>query len=158
MLVSGAMSRAEGGWTSRRCRVAAGLVLATLLGGPARAVAAAPAAPDVAAPASASPDESDIRRLISEYARAIEGQDIVRFRKVKPNLSKDEESRLRRAFESIETQEVKITILAIEIRQAQAVARLARRDTINGSLVSSFPQTLSLAKGAGGWTIEQIGR
>ena len=138
--------------------MATGLVLATLLGGPAQALAAAPGAAGAPGAGSASPDESDIRQLISEYARAIEAQDIAKFRKVKPNLSKDEEGRLRRAFESIETQEVKITILAIEIRQAQAVARLARRDTINGSLVSSFPQTLSLAKGAGGWTIEQIGR
>jgi len=53
---------------------------------------------------------------------------------------------------------VKVTILSLEVQGAQATARLARRDTINGSLVSSFPQTLTLVRAQQGWLIEQIGR
>jgi len=138
--------------------VLAGFALASLIGGPPLAVAAP--SPELETPSrvSASPDEQAIRRLIIDYAQAIEARDIPLFKKVKPNLSKEEEERLRRAFETIQSQVVKITVLAIEIQGGQATARLARRDTINGSLVSSFPQTLSLGKGSGGWTIEQIGR
>ncbi len=136
----------------------AGFALASLLGGPALALAAPSLELETPSHGSASHDEQDIRRLITNYAQAIEARDIPLFKKVKPNLSKEEEERLRRAFETIQSQVVKITVLAIEIQGGQATARLARRDTINGSLVSSFPQTLSLGKGSGGWTIEQISR
>ena len=136
----------------------AGFALASLLGGPTLALAAPSLELETPSHGSASHDEQDIRRLITNYAQAIEARDIPLFKKVKPNLSKEEEERLRRAFETIQSQVVKITVLAIEIQGGQATARLARRDTINGSLVSSFPQTLSLGKGAGGWTIEQISR
>jgi len=138
--------------------VVAGLALATLFGDPARAGAAPSIELETPAHGPASRDEQDIRRLINDYAQAIEARDIPQFKKVKPNLSKEEEDRLRRAFQTVQSQVVKITILAIEIQGAQATARLARRDTINGSLVSSFPQTLSLGKGTTGWAIEQIGR
>jgi len=136
----------------------AGFALASLLAGPALALAAPSFELETPSHGSASRDEQDIRRLITDYAQAIEARDIPLFKKVKPNLSKEEEDRLRRAFETIQSQVVKITVLAIEIQGSQATARLARRDTINGSLVSSFPQTLSLGRGAGGWAIEQIGR
>jgi hypothetical protein len=143
---------------SAKCGYLAGFALATLLGGPARALAAPSAELETQDHGSASRDEQDIRRVITEYAQAIETRDVPLFKKVKPNLSKDEEDRLRRAFATIQSQVVKITVLAIEIKGGQATARLARRDTINGSIVSSFPQTLSLGKAAGGWTIDQIGR
>src|SRR6266699_3538249 len=135
----------------RGTQVLAGFALASLIGGPPLAVAAP--SPELETPSrvSASPDEQAIRRLIIDYAQAIEARDIPLFKKVKPNLSKEEEERLRRAFETIQSQVVKITVLAIEIQGGQATARLARRDTINGSLVSSFPQTLSLGKGSRGW-------
>jgi hypothetical protein len=137
--------------------VVAGLALATL-SGRAPASAAPPSELETPAHGPTSRDEQDIRRLINDYAQAIEARDIPQFKKVKPNLSKEEEDRLRRAFQTVQSQVVKITILAIEIQGSQATARLARRDTINGSLVSSFPQTLSLGKGTTGWAIEQIGR
>lgn len=135
-----------------------GFALASLLGGPALAFAAPSLQLETPGLGSASRDEQDIRRLITDYAHAIEARDIPLFKKVKPNLTKEEEDRLRRAFETIQSQVVKITVLAIEIDGGQATARLARRDTINGSLISSFPQTLSLQRSAGGWAIDQIGR
>src|SRR6266571_2784914 len=142
----------RGARAKRGTQLLAGFALVSLLGAPALALAAPSLELETPSRVSASPDEQDIRRLITSYAQAIEARDIPLFKKVKPNLSKEEEDRLRRAFETIQSQVVKITVLAIEIQGAQATARLARRDTINGSLVSSFPQTLSLGKGAGGWT------
>lgn len=137
-------------------RAFAGLVLLGLLSRP--LVAGAGPAAAFEAHAAGSRDEAEIRHLIDDYAQAIETRDIAHFRKVKPNLGREEEARLRKAFESIQSQVVKVTILSLEVQGAQATARLARRDTINGSVVSSFPQTLTLARGQAGWTIEQIGR
>jgi hypothetical protein len=132
----------------------AGLLLLALLGRP-LVVRAGPTA-ELEAQAAGSRDEADIRHLIDDYAHAIETRDIAQFRKVKPNLGKEEEARLRKAFESIQSQVVKVTILSLEVQGTQATARLARRDTINGSLVSSFPQTLTLVRNQEAWTIEQI--
>lgn len=128
----------------------AGFVLLAVLGRPAGAGLA------LESPAAGSRDEADIRSVIDDYARAIEARDIAHFKKVKPNLGKEEEARLRKAFESIQSQVVKVTILSLEVQGTQATARLARRDTINGSLVSSFPQTLSLVRIQEAWTIDQI--
>ena len=137
-------------------RTFAGFVLLGLLGWPLAGLAAI--TPALETQAASSRDEADIRHLIDDYAHAIEARDIVHFKKVKPNLGKEEEARLRKAFDSIQSQVVKVTILSLEVQGTQATARLARRDTINGSLVSSFPQTLILVKGQQGWLIEQIGR
>jgi hypothetical protein len=137
-------------------RTFACFVLLGLLGRPVAGLAGTTAALET--PAAGSREEAEIRRLIDDYARAIETRDIAHFKKVKPNLGKEEEARLRRAFESIQSQVVKVTVLSLEVQGTQATARLARRDTINGSIVSSFPQTLTLARGQEGWTIEQISR
>ena len=85
----------------------AGFALASLLGGPALALAAPSLELETPSHGSASHDEQDIRRLITNYAQAIEARDIPLFKKVKPNLSKEEEERLRRAFETIQSQVVK---------------------------------------------------
>jgi hypothetical protein len=132
----------------------AGLVLLGLLGHARNGLAGMTA--EVEGQAPNPRDETDIRHLIDDYAHAIETRDIAHFRKVKPNLGKEEEARLRKAFESIQSQVVKVTILSLDVQGAQGTAHLARRDTINGSLVSSFPQTLTLVRNQEGWTIEQI--
>ena len=99
-----------------------------------------------------------MREVVGRYERAIETKDVVLFRSIKPNLSGEEEKRLRRAFESTRSQEVTITIESIRFEGSRAEARLARRDTLDGSIVSSFPQTLRLSQTAEGWVIEEIGR
>ena len=112
-----------------------------------------------AAPLSpSSPEETAIRKLIADYGRAIETKDLDLFKTVKPNLTKDEERRARSAFESVQSQVVKITIVSVEVQALEAVVRVSRRDTINGSIVSSFPQTFRLAKNKTGWSIQEIGR
>ena len=56
-----------------------------------------------------------MKRLLATYERAIETKDLALFRSVKPNLTGDEERRLRKAFESTKTQEVTITVAAVEL-------------------------------------------
>jgi len=109
--------------------------------------------------ASASKAQEDaIRRVVASYEQAIETKDITLFRSVKPNLSAEEERRLRKAFGSTRSHEVVITIEAIDCTESTCVARLTRRDTLDGSIVSSFPQALRFGQGAAGWVIEEIGR
>jgi hypothetical protein len=116
-------------------------------------------APDVqAATAAESPDETAIRKLIADYAKAIEGKDLTLFKTVKPNLSSDEEKRAKTAFASIQTQVVKITFLSIDVKDHQAVVKVTRRDTINGSIPAAFSQSFNLSKGRTGWVIDDIGR
>jgi hypothetical protein len=110
-----------------------------------------------AATASKTQDEA-VRQLVASYARAIETKDLELFRSVKPNLSAEEERRLRKAFDSTKTHEVTINVQAVECEATSCVARLMRRDTLDRSIVSSFPQTLRVSQGPQGWVIEEIGR
>jgi len=118
------------------------------------ATATAPPAP---APARGPADDTQIRELVGDYGRAIATKDLTLFRRVKPNLSDDEEQRLRQAFE-VGEQDVNIEIVAVEASGAAAQVRLVRRDTIGGKAIKPFEQVLSLRRGSQGWMIESIGR
>jgi hypothetical protein len=105
-----------------------------------------------------SPEAAGIRKLLEAYIKAVEAKDVQLFRAVKPNMTEEEERRARLAFKSIQSQLVKMNVLSVDVKEARATVKVSRRDTINGSIVSSFPQTFQLAKQAAGWTIEDIGR
>ena len=146
-----ALEQRAGGQVQRRCGLARVVLVATLGFGLVGAVVGAVASDGAAAA------EEDVRRVIASYERAIETKDLELFRTVKPNLSGDEERRLQAAFGSTGSHEVAITILSLQIEGEEAVAQLARRDTLEGSIISSFPQTLELVRASGGWVIEGIG-
>jgi hypothetical protein len=113
----------------------------------------------VSLPAGIPPTEAaDIRKLLETYVHAVEGKDVQMFRTVKPNLSEEEERRVRAAFKSIQTQVVKMNVLSVDVKETKATVKVSRRDTINGTIVSSFPQTFQLAREQAGWTIQDIGR
>src|SRR5206468_10662734 len=100
-----------------------------------------------------------IRKVLDAYIKAVEAKDVQMFRAVKPNLSDEEERRVRAAFKSIQSQVVKMNGLSLDVKDAKATVKVSRRDTINGPIVSSFPQTFQLAKQTAGWQIEdKIGR
>jgi hypothetical protein len=106
----------------------------------------------------AATEEKALRKVLEVYVDAIESKDVGQFRVVKPNLSDDEAKKARRAFESLQSQRIEITVLSVEFQDGQALVRVRRRDTINGSIVNSFPQSFSLAKTGEDWTIREIGR
>lgn len=113
----------------------------------------------VTLPSGTLPTETaGIRKVLEAYIRAVEAKDVGMFRTVKPNLSEEEERRVRTAFKSVQSQIVKMNVLSVDVKEATATVKVARRDTINGSIVSSFPQTFQLAKETAGWTIQDIGR
>jgi hypothetical protein len=105
-----------------------------------------------------STEAISIRKVLETYVRAVEAKDMQMFRTVKPNLSEEEEKRARAAFKSIQSQVVKMNVLSLDVKEGKATVKVSRRDTINGSIVSSFPQTFSLAKETAGWMIQDIGR
>jgi hypothetical protein len=105
-----------------------------------------------------STEATSIRKVLEAYIHAVEAKDVEMFRTVKPNLSEDEEKRVRVAFKSIQSQVVKMNVLSLDVKGGKATVKVSRRDTINGSIVSSFPQTFQLAKETSGWRIEDIGR
>ncbi len=109
------------------------------------------------APARGPSDEELIRALVGDYGRAIATKDLALFRRVKPNLSGDEEHRLKEAFE-VGEQDVEIQITAVEVSGDSAQVHLVRRDTIGGNALAPFKQVLSLRRGPGGWQVESIGR
>ena len=102
-------------------------------------------------------EEPAIRRTVAEYGRAIEQRDLTLFRRLKPNLTDDEERRLKEAFDVAPSDSVRIDIKDLKISGNRATVRLDRRDTIGGR-VQTLQQTLLLSKGPSGWTIQQIGR
>jgi serine/threonine protein kinase len=111
----------------------------------------------VAPPTTVVNEEAAIRKVITDYGRAIEEKDLPLFKTLKPNLTADEERRLREAFQGTGTQTVRIVIANVQISGTQATVHLSRQDAIDGHS-QTFQQTLQLTKGPGGWTIRDIGR
>jgi len=102
--------------------------------------------------------EEGVKRLLATYEHAIESKDLTLFRSVKPNLSAEEERRLRKAFDSTKTHAVTITVEGLECHERTCVVKLSRRDTLDATIVSSFPQTLRLTQTPEGFVIDEIGR
>jgi len=99
--------------------------------------------------------------VVTSYGHAIESKDIALFRRVKPNLSPDEQRRIEDSFRSVASQQVAITILSIELHGDDASVRLRRRDTIQAGgrqQTTETQQTLTLTRSASGWVIRDIGR
>jgi len=126
---------------------------------PANAPAAtvpAPTLPAGPAPVAAG-QEPAIRKVITDYGRAIEGKDIALFKAVKPNLTPDEEKRLQESFKAIKSQQVGITIEAVQVDGAQATVKVTRQDVINGNKVKAVQQVFRLVQSGGAWSIQAIG-
>jgi tRNA A-37 threonylcarbamoyl transferase component Bud32/tetratricopeptide (TPR) repeat protein len=103
-------------------------------------------------------DEAAVRQVLEDYGRAIEGKDLTAFRRVKPNLTREEESRLQQAFKAIKSQQVGIRVEAVEFDATGALVRVVRKDVVNGREMKEVHQTFRLARAADAWKIEQIGQ
>ena len=99
-----------------------------------------------------------MRRVIAEYGRAIGSQDLALFRSLKPDLSADEEKRLREAFKMIKSQVVGITVESVAIDGDRATVRVTRQDVVNGRPMKPAAQTFRLARSGAGWQIQSIGQ
>jgi serine/threonine-protein kinase len=125
---------------------------------PVAAATLAPSAPpSLALPLGGAAEEATVRKAVEDYARAIQAKDIDLFRAVKPNLSADEEKRLRAIFKQYKSYKVSITVNSIRFEGSEAKVRVARQDTIDGNAFV-LQQVLTMARGPGGWTIREIGQ
>ena len=105
-------------------------------------------------------DDAAIREVLATFERAIETKDMTLYRSVRPTLSADEVSRVRAGFEAVESQQVDLRIVSIDVQGDQAVVRLSRRDTIQtggGEQHRESNQTVRLTKMPEGWVIIQMG-
>jgi hypothetical protein len=106
---------------------------------------------------NAAADEATVRKTVDEYARAIQARDIELFRTVKPNLSADEEKRLRAIFKQFKSYKVTIVVSSIQFEGTEAKVRVSRQDTIDGNPIR-LQQMLTMTRGPSGWTIRDIGQ
>ena len=114
-----------------RARDDAAAAVAAALPAPAAAVVAPRPTPSVAVPASGAADarEAAVRRVISDYARALEQKDIELYRAVKGQLSADEEKVLRKSFSDVAVYQPGIAIESIEFDGDGASVRRRRART-----------------------------
>src|SRR4029079_14213715 len=101
--------------------------------------------------------ERTVRKVSADYVRAIEGKHIALFKTVKPNLTPDEEKRLQESFKAIKSQQVGITIEAVQVDGAPAPVKVIRQDTVNGNKVKALQQVFRMAQSGGTWAIQSIG-
>jgi serine/threonine protein kinase len=112
-----------------------------------------------APPPPAEDDDAAIRRLVASYGRAIESKDVALFRSIKPNLSEQEERRLREGFRAVTSQHVTLTVLSIARHGDEATVSVRRRDTIQAAgrpQTSESHQTVRVARTNGNWVITDI--
>ena len=121
---------------------------------PAPTPTAHPATP----PPTAAPvdEEPAIRKVIADFGRAIESKNLALYKSLRPNLSAEDERRLKAAFEGSPAQQVSMSVGSIQVTGSEARARVTRRDTFKGRSLDPVQQTLVLAKGPGGWTIREV--
>jgi tetratricopeptide (TPR) repeat protein len=111
-------------------------------------------------PAASAGDgtEATVRRVIADYKRAIESQDIALFRTLMPALTQAGEKTLRESFKAIKAQVVGITVESVQLDGDRATVRVARQDMINGRPMRAMNQTFHLARSGGSWQIQSIGQ
>ncbi len=125
---------------------------------PAAAAAAQPIptpayVPPPSTPVPARSAEAEVRRVIEEYARAMQARDIALYRALKPDLSADDEKRLREAFKNSRTDSVGITVESVEIDGDRATVRATRQDVIDGRPTKAVTQTFRLVRVGPAWQI-----
>jgi tetratricopeptide (TPR) repeat protein len=117
-------------------------------------------APPVRPPATLPPpsQEPAIRKLVTDFAHAIESKDLSLYRGLKPNTTADEMKRLERYFKAVKSLKVGIAIDSIEVAGDRATVRVSRQDTIDGREMRAAQQVLTVVRTAQGWVIEDMGR
>ena len=113
--------------------------------------------PVPATPRSAG-SEAEVQRVITEYGRAMETRDLTLYRALKPDLSSEDEKRLREAFKAYKPQRVGITVDSVRIEGDRATVQATRQDVIDGRPTKAVSQTFQLVRVGATWQIQSIGR
>jgi serine/threonine-protein kinase len=117
---------------------------------PASTPASTPSPSTLAPTPAARSAEAEVRRVIAEYARAMETHDFSLFRTLKPDLSPEDEKRLR----AYKPQRVGITVDSVEINGDRATVRATRQDVIDGRPTKAVSQNFRLVRVGTSWHIQ----
>jgi serine/threonine protein kinase len=120
-------------------------------------LAAAPP-PSTAAPRPTPNDEGVVRQLVANLGRAIEEKDLALYKRLRPNLSAEDERRLRDAFRNVSSQQVDYRVDAITFEGDKATVRVTRTGSVSGQAVPPVRQLLHLTRSDAGWVIAEIGQ
>jgi len=110
--------------------------------------------PSTPSPAPARSAEAEVRRVIAEYARAMQTRDIALYRSLKPTLSAEDERRLREAFKAGGSDQVGISVEAVEVDGDHATVRATRQDVIDGRPTKAVVQTFRLVRMGSAWQMQ----
>ncbi len=101
---------------------------------------------------SLSGEEAAVRRIISEYQRAIETKDAGLLKALKPDLSGKEEQALKASG----SKEVQMDIATVRMDGSKATVMVLRKDRATDGKEYQLQQTLLLEKTPRGWIIKRI--
>jgi len=112
--------------------------------------------PSAALPAAPALDATDaaVRRVIADFERAIDSQDFALYRSLKPDLSANDEKKLRDLFRSFKAYDVDIQVDSVQFEGERATVLVRRQDTVNGRNQGTRQQTFRLARVGGVWQIQ----
>ncbi len=129
---------------------------------PTAAIAAPPppasVSPPAPVPATPRSAEAEVRQVIAEYGRAMETRDLALYRALKPDLSAEDEKRLRQAFKDNKTLRVGITVDSVQVEGDRATVRVTRQDVIDGRPTKAVSQVFRLVRAGATWQIQAIGQ
>jgi len=117
-----------------------------------------PAAPPTAAPpvALTPPPRAEVLRVVADYERALETQDIGLYRSIYLNLTDDEEKKVRTSFDQIKDYQLDLVVGDVDVEGDRATVRTTRLDTIKGKQMKQRDWVFRLVRQEGRWRIESM--
>jgi len=88
----------------------------------------------------------------------MESRDLALYRALKPDLTSEDEKRLREVFKAYTPERVGLTVDSVQIEGDRAFVRATRQDVIDGRPTKAVTQTFQLARVGATWQIQAIGR
>ncbi len=99
-----------------------------------------------------SGEETAVRRIVSDYERAIETKDVGLLKSLKPDLSGKEEQALKASG----SKEIQMDIATVRMDGGRATVMVLRKDRATDGKEYQMQQTLMLEKTPRGWIIKRI--
>jgi hypothetical protein len=84
----------------------------------------------------------------------METHDLALYRTLKPDLSAEDERRLRQVFKEGRNQRVGITVDSVQVDGDRATVRATRQDVIDGRPTKAVAQVFRLVRAGANWRIE----
>ena len=117
-----------------------------------------PVPPGEADQGEARRQQAAVRQVVARLKQAIEQKDLALYKRLRPDLTAEEERRLKDAFQNVTSQQVEYAIESVSVEGGRATLRVTRTGRVSGQAVPAVRQVLKLAKTDGAWVITEIGQ